>query len=147
MEKKLPELPEHLLQAKDPWYRHKEWKNKIYFLPEMPMTFMDITIDGVGEGRIIFMLYRECAKTIINFLYLCTGERMGKSGKRLHYKGCRFHRIIHEFILQAGDIVNHDGTGGESIYGEFFPDENFHHKHRSPFKLAMANIGPNHNSS
>ncbi len=72
---------------------------------------------------------------------------MGINGKPLHYKGNRFHRIIPGFMIQAGDIVNHDGTGGESIYGEFFPDENFHHKHRSPFKLAMANIGPNHNSS
>jgi cyclophilin family peptidyl-prolyl cis-trans isomerase len=86
--------------------------------------------------------------TCKNFVALCTGEAgIGKSGKPLHYKGTRFHRIVPGFCMQAGDITNGDGTGGESIYGYSFKDEGFQYVHR-PWSLAMANNGePDTNNS
>ncbi|KAM9356669.1 peptidyl-prolyl cis-trans isomerase D [Symphorus nematophorus] len=101
-------------------------------------------------GRIVLELFADITpKTAENFRALCTGEQgTGKStGKPLHFKGCPFHRIIKKFMIQGGDFSNHNGTGGESIYGEKFEDENFHYMHDRVGLLSMANAGPNTNGS
>ncbi|KAI8982391.1 peptidyl-prolyl cis-trans isomerase D [Mycotypha africana] len=114
-----------------------------------PRVFFDVSIGGKPEGRIVFELFRDIVpKTAENFRALCTGEKgEGKSGKPLSYKGCTFHRIIKNFMVQGGDFTAGNGTGGESIYGEKFEDENFELKHDKPFLLSMANAGPNTNGS
>uniref|UniRef100_A0A8C9FKN0 Peptidyl-prolyl cis-trans isomerase D n=1 Tax=Pavo cristatus TaxID=9049 RepID=A0A8C9FKN0_PAVCR len=118
--------------------------------PHNPRAFFDVDIGGERVGRIVFELFADIVpKTAENFRALCTGEKGTgpTTGKPLHYKGCPFHRIIKQFMVQGGDFSNQNGTGGESIYGEKFEDENFHYKHDKPGLLSMANAGPGTNGS
>merc|ERR1712059_68516 len=115
-----------------------------------PRCFFDITIGGIPVGRVVMQLFSDVwPRTAENFRALCTGEKgIGKTtGKPLHYQGVTFHRVVKDFMVQAGDFSEGNGKGGESIYGGQFQDENFELKHDAPFLLSMANKGPNTNGS
>ncbi|XP_029460082.1 peptidyl-prolyl cis-trans isomerase-like [Rhinatrema bivittatum] len=109
---------------------------------ELPQCFFDVTADGQSLGRIVMQVRSDVVpKTAENFIKLCTHE------KGYGYENSCFHRIIPGFMCQGGDFTNHNGTGGKSIYGAKFEDENFNLKHTGPGILSMANAGPNTNGS
>ncbi|GAA0395612.1 peptidylprolyl isomerase [Streptomyces luteireticuli] len=105
-------------------------------------VYFDVTVNDEPIGRIVFKLFDDVVpKTARNFRELATGEH------GFGYAGSPFHRVIPAFMLQGGDFTRQNGTGGKSIYGEKFADENFQLKHDRPFLLSMANAGPNTNGS
>ena len=114
-----------------------------------PQVFFDVAIQGQTVGRVTMELYADkVPRTAENFRALCTGEKgVGESGKPLHFKGSGFHRVINEFMAQGGDFTAGNGTGGESIYGKKFEDENFSVRHTKRGDLSMANAGKNTNGS
>ncbi|MGW1142951.1 peptidylprolyl isomerase [Streptomyces zhihengii] len=108
----------------------------------MSNVFFDITINDQPAGRIVFTLFDDVVpNTARNFRELATGQN------GYGYEGSSFHRVIPDFMLQGGDFTAGNGTGGRSIYGEKFADENFQIKHTKPGQLSMANAGPNSNGS
>ena len=113
-------------------------------LAENPKIEMDVSIGGDPAGTIEAELFADVVpKTAENFRVLCSGEE----GEGMRYAGSPFHRIIPGFMIQGGDFTNGNGTGGKSIYGGKFDDENFELKHTEAGLLSMANAGPNTNGS
>ncbi len=129
------------INIKDKNYKDKENKEEKKLPTKKPedLVYMDIGFNGQFIGRITIKLFSNIVpKTCKNFRTLC---------ENTSYKDSPFHRIISDFMIQGGDFTNGDGTGGKSIYGETFEDENFKLKHNKKYLLSMANAGPNTNGS
>ncbi|KAK1927788.1 peptidyl-prolyl cis-trans isomerase C, mitochondrial precursor (PPI-III) [Papiliotrema laurentii] len=117
---------------------------------ELANCYMEIGIGREKIGKIVFRLYDDVApKTAANFRALCCGKKANGEAlpKDFGYQGTQFHRIIPGFMIQGGDFERGDGTGGVSIYGHKFDDENFTKKHDKAGLLSSANCGPNTNGS
>ena len=112
-------------------------------------VFFDIEIDQEPVGRIVIGLFGDVVpRTVMNFRSIAEGDLgVRSSGREMTYTGTNFHRIIPDFMAQGGDFTRFDGTGGESIYGRKFDDENFLLHHSKPYLLSMANSGPDSNGS
>merc|ERR1712007_142457 len=112
-----------------------------------PHVFFQIKQGDEDLGGVVMQLYKDITpKTAENFRQLCTGEA-STDEQKLHFKGCAFHRVVKDFMIQGGDFTSGDGRGGLSIYGEKFADENFTIKHTHAGQLSMANAGPGTNGS
>ncbi|XP_012268209.2 peptidyl-prolyl cis-trans isomerase D [Athalia rosae] len=114
-----------------------------------PIVFLDFTVDDEKVGRVVLELFKNVApRTVENFRALCTGEYgTGLNGKPLHYKGSIIHKVIPQCMIQGGDIINFDGSGGESIYGPHFEDESFEKKNTEAGYLVMVNEGSRNSNS
>lgn len=124
------------------YYKKFLLRNFSYSDINNPHVFLQVSKNGKTLGKMTFELYHNHnPKTSMNFLSLCKGD------KKLTYKGSPFHRVINKFMAQGGDITKGNGTGGMSIYGRNFPDENMSVKHLKRGMLSMANAGPNTNGS
>lgn len=139
-EKEKYELKKRILMQKQiQKQKEQEQKKKT---PKEDLVYMDIGVNGEHSGRIVIKLFSNVVpKTCNNFRTLCNNN------KKLSYKNSPFHRIIKDFMLQGGDFTNENGTGGMSIYGNKFEDENFDIPHDQSYLLSMANSGPNTNGS
>lgn len=138
------ELDESEIQQVQNIKREKHLKKREKHLKKKEkkdMAFLDIGINNQNIGRIVIELFSKITpKTCNNFKALCVNPKYS-------YKKCPIHRIIQNFMIQMGDFTNGDGTGGMSIYGDRFEDENFTVKHDQPYLVSMANAGPNTNGS